>query len=261
MSRKAAAAGLAWLLLFLDASAAAEPPAQSSWADDRARMAVIERARPSVVHVRAIRKQSSSTEQESLDEIRSMFGMPPGKPQEGSGFVVDSALGLVVTAAHLVERAERVEVLDSAGAIFPAEIAISDPARGIAILRVARLASPELPIAARVPAPGESVLVIGWMAPVRSLLALDAMAMGILSVDRSTAGESASPGPYVALDRPLPLGSFGGAPVIDSGGRVVGLVTATYGRDSGPSAVTLMLPLTQLGAILAKATPQATPPR
>lgn len=224
-------------------------------------MALIARVKPSVVHVRAIRKRSSSTEQKSLDEIRSIFGMPPGKPQEGSGFVVDSARGLVVTAAHIVDQAERVEVLDMTGNMFPAEIALSDPANGVAVLRVERLTVPALTASARVATAGESLLVIGWMTPTRSLLALEAMAMGSLSIDRSAAADSAASGPYVALDRPLPLGSFGGAPVIDSTGRVAGLVTATYGRDPGSSAITLMLPLTRMEAILAKAAARKTPAR
>lgn len=145
--------------------------------------------------------------------------------------------------------------------MFPAEVALSDPARGVAVLCVARLAGPALAVAARVPAAGESLLVVGWMTPLRSLLALDAMAMGMLSVDRAMAGASASAGPYVALDRPLPLGSFGGAPVIASNGSVAGLVTATYGRDAGSSTVTLMLPLAPLDTLLAGAAARKAPAR
>jgi S1-C subfamily serine protease len=254
----ASAAAFSAGLLLVAASATAQPPALATWADDRARISLIERVKPSVMHIRATRKPSDSAADKSLDGIRGMFGLPPGQPQEGSGFVADSALGLVVTAAHIVERSERVEVLDPAGTVFPAEIALSDPARGLAVLRVARLASPALTVAPRVPVAGESLLMVGWMTPVRSLLALNAMAMGTLSVDRSAAGANASAGPYVALDRTLPLGSFGGAPVIDSSGSVVGLVTATYGRDAGPSAVTLMLPLAALHTLLADAAARKT---
>ena len=253
---RAAAIAVSAALMALPAAVLAQSP------EEKARIAVIARASPSVVQVRAtLARPARSAQDKRFDAIVAMMGEGSSKPQEGSGFVVDSARGLVVTAAHLVDGAERVEVVDTTGTATAAQIALSDPAQGIAILRVAGLKAPALALSGTTPAAGENLLVIGWMAPARALLPFATMAMGTIRFTPETASDKASVGPYLALDRSLPLGSYGGAPVLDSGGKVAGLVTATYGRDFGSSAVTLMLPLDRLPAMLAKADAANRPPR
>jgi len=234
--------------LCLAQAAAAQPANRTQGLSDPERVALIARTRPSVIHVKASGKAPG--EAKSADSFRSLQQMLGKRPEQGSGFVVDSAAGLVVTASHIVDDAERVEVLGADGVAHSASIERVDQSHGFAILRVVGLSAPALALANRAPQAGESALIVGWMLPDRALLAIDAMTMGTMGFDPQNVGESASPGPYFALSAPLPGGSFGGAPVVDSDGQVIGLVAAIYGRDFASGAITLMLPIAPIAPFL-----------
>jgi len=62
--------------------------------------------------------------------------------QEGSGFVISA--GVIVTNAHVVAGVERVEVVRPDGKRLSAVVAVFDPRRDLAVLRVEQLAMPSL---------------------------------------------------------------------------------------------------------------------
>ncbi len=92
---------------------------------------------------------SSGLTQEVTDavvpSVVKVEGEACGRIQDGSGFVV--APGLVVTNAHVVAGEERSDVLTSSGQRLPGVAVAFDPDRDLAVLSVAGLDAPGLPLA------------------------------------------------------------------------------------------------------------------
>lgn len=244
--------------LVLLAAAPVSVAAQSA-AEDSERIALIERVKASVVHVkvppppRAEQKRAPRSSRDvDFQEFFEKFGSSLGesRPQEGSGFVVDSQAGLILTAAHIVAKASAVRVALADGSERDAAVAGIDEDSGIALLRVAGAVPPALELSTRYPKAGETAMIVGWMLPLKSLLALEGMVTGPVP----GAGNHSSLAPalvdYVAVDIGIPNGGFGGSPVLDRGGKVVGLVSAIFGRDYGPGSLTLMVPGRQIAPLI-----------
>ena len=247
---------LAAMLLLLTAPM----PAAAQIADeDAARVALIDRIKPSVVHVKTIAPPPAAkadsrkgNRDPSLDELlasmRGSLGEP--RPQEGSGFVVDSARGLILTAAHVVARNNGVRVVLADGIEREAAVVAADDRAGIALLRVTGALPPALELAAAAPRAGERTILLGWMIPLKSVLAFETMVTGAAPgvADKSPEAPAVN---YVALDVAIPNGGFGGGPVVGRDGKVVGLVSAIYGNTYGPGALTLIIPASEIAPRLA----------
>lgn len=166
--------------------------------------------------------------------------------QEGSGFVIDAGRGLILTAAHIVAGDEPLTLVLPDGSERPAERVGVDPDGGIAVLRSEGLGLPELPLATRQARTGEATLVVGWMIPLRTILATEGMVTGAVPAGTITSSQAPPSVAYVVLDNLLPNGGFGGSPVVDRSGEVLGLISALYGRDYGRDALTLVIPAADL---------------
>ena len=223
---------------------AAAPAQAEPAAEDRARVELIERVSRSVVHVKAEQSEplavntARSGRDRVFDDMLDSLG-GPRKPEEGTGFVIDSARGLVLTAAHIVDEAKTITVNLPGGTSARAELAGLDVDGGIALLRVSG-SLPALPLAEREPRAGETAIIVGWMIPLKSVMPVEGMVMG------DAPGAEASPlappfAKYIALDAVIPNGGFGGSPAVDSSGKVVGMVSAIYGRDYGPGSLTMII--------------------
>src|SRR5213594_2066677 len=84
------------------------------------------RVKPGLVHVTVRRVMGSETKQEEEDEPRRATG---------SGFVIDSS-GLIVTNAHVVEGAEKVQVRLSDGRRFTGALVGRDNRVDLALVRI-----------------------------------------------------------------------------------------------------------------------------
>ena len=229
------------------------PPlrAQSTSAEDRDRVALIERVSRSVVWVRTIAEDppaptppaKTRTKPPAFDvsDFQRIFRGGQPKREEGSGFVIDGERGLILTAAHLVDRSKTVTVGLPGGGEVPAQIVGIDQDGGFALLRVMGAKLPPLQFAARDAKAGESAMVVGWMIPLKSVMPIEGMVMGPAPGAAQHAAASLL-ADYVALDAIIPNGGFGGSPVVDRSGAVIGFVSAILGRDYGTAAVTLMIP-------------------
>ncbi|WP_421706496.1 trypsin-like peptidase domain-containing protein [Algihabitans sp.] len=149
--------------------------------------------------------------------------IPPGSAPEGSGVVVGPD-GLIATAWHVVEPAERIDVRLSDGRILPAELIGQDRASDIALLRV-DLDLPPLTPAPR-PALAQQVCAIG------NAYGLGlSVTCGVVSArDVSNAGFNPIED-FVQTDAAANPGSSGGA-LVDSEGRLVGLLSAIFASDA-----------------------------
>ena len=244
---------LAALFILIAATAAAQPATE-----DGERIALVEQVKQSVVHVKAApppakpRPKPARGRDPKFDQyLETMLsGLDQPKPQEGSGFVVDSRAGLILTAAHIVAGGGAVRVALPDGSERDAAVAGVDEETGIALLRVAGALPPALALSARDALAGETAMLVGWMLPLKSVLALEGMVTG--AVPGAGAHNAAAPAlvDYVALDIAIPNGGFGGAPVVDRSGKVVGLVSAIFGRDYGAGSLTLMIPARQIAPLI-----------
>lgn len=146
----------------------------------------------------------------------------------GSGFIFASD-GQILTNAHVVERAKRIQVTLADGRKFDAGLMGSDKNVDVAVLRIG---ADHLPVAelGRVPLRvGQLVIAVGnpyglnWTvtAGVVSALGRTLEAPGVHKMTN-----------LIQTDTPINPGNSGG-PLVDSGGRVVGITTAMMPMAQG----------------------------
>jgi serine protease Do len=177
-------------------------------------------------------------------------GLPIIERSSGSGVIVD-ADGYIVTNAHVVENATRLEVelplsatggdpgrsiIGRRGRTVGAQIVAIDHETDIAVIKIEAKALPALAFgdsdALRA---GQLVLAFG------SPLGLDAsVTMGIVSaVARQLTPED--PMIYIQTDAPINPGNSGGA-LVDTEGRLVGINTLIYSQGGGSEGIGFAAP-------------------
>jgi S1-C subfamily serine protease len=142
----------------------------------------------------------------------------------GSGIIFDSNGG-ILTNHHIVEDAERVEVLTADGKKFQGEVLGSDPMSDIAVVRVDGEGLPAVKL-------GDSdKLVVGQIAiaignPYGFILPGPAATVGVISaLKRHIHVEGHMYEDLIQTDASINPGNSGG-PLVDSSGMVVGVNTA-----------------------------------
>ena len=181
------------------------------------------------------------------EEDQSATGEPVVERTSGSGVIVDPD-GYIVTNAHVVENATRVEIeLPSSGAggasivrrrgrLVGAQIVAVDAETDIAVLKVEGRNLPALPFgdSDRL-RPGQIVLAFG------SPLGLQtSVTMGVVSaVARQLTPED--PMIYIQTDAPINPGSSGGA-LVDTDGQLVGVNTLIYSQSGGSEGIGFAAP-------------------
>ena len=167
----------------------------------------------------------------------------------GSGVILDAS-GYIVTNAHVVKGAERVQViftksdfdpnvpLPPAGeqSMLPARVVGLSDYFDVALLKVEATGLPTLPLADfRTVTQGQVVLAVG------SPLGMDnSITMGVISaVARQARPES--PVVYVQTDAPINPGNSGGA-LVDVDGHLVGINTFIISQTGGNEGLGFALP-------------------
>jgi serine protease Do len=168
----------------------------------------------------------------------------------GSGVILDPD-GYIVTNAHVVERAVRLEVelslaasggkpgtsvLRRRGKVLGAQVVAVDTETDIAVLKVEATGLPVLPIGdSEALRPGQLVLAFG------SPLGLESsVTMGVVSaVARQLSPED--PMIYLQTDASINPGNSGGA-LVDTEGRLVGVNTLIYSQSGGNEGIGFAAP-------------------
>ncbi|MEE2828661.1 MAG: trypsin-like peptidase domain-containing protein [Myxococcota bacterium] len=196
---------------------------------------VAETARPSVVMLEVHGSKSNSE------------GLPPGMERFfpidglGSGFIIDSR-GTILTNHHVVDGADKINVILFDGRQFPAKVVASDQSSDVAVVRLVAAPS-DLPVArlgdSDLLKTGQFALAIG--AP----LGYDrSVTVGHISaLHRAAVGETApgliAPGfeeltlqDFIQIDAPINPGNSGG-PLVNLRGEVIGVNAAIMAAPGG----------------------------
>ena len=168
-----------------------------------------------------------SKEIEALVEkaSQSVVRVDARRGRAGTGIVWDS--GLVLTANHVVEQEEDIEVVVD-GKSAKASLVGRDPATDLALLKVDGLSAPAMP-RAKVSdlKPGQIVLAIGRPGSLKATFGT------ISAVSSSWRGWRGSEIEHlIQTNAPLYPG-FSGGPLVDADGRAVGMNSWVFGRGDG----------------------------
>jgi len=170
------------------------------------------------------------------------FGGPhrPFKAKSlGSGFIVDSKNGYILTNNHVVENAEEIVVKTTTGKEYKAKVTGRDPKTDIALIQV-KGESVDLP---QVKLGDSDSLHVGeWVVAIGNPFGLEStVTAGIVSA----MGRHINQGPYdnfIQTDAAINPGNSGG-PLINTKGEVVGINTAIFSRGGGNIGIGFAIPI------------------
>jgi serine protease Do len=163
-------------------------------------------------------------------------GPAPEFQAVGSGFII-SPDGLVVTNNHVIEHADKIDVILQDGKRYSATVQGRDPKTDVALLKVAT--DETLPYVEFGDSSGAEVG--DWVVAVGNPFGLGGtVTAGILSAR----GRDIQAGPFddfLQVDAPINRGNSGG-PLFDSEGRVIGINTAIYSPSGGSVGIGFAIP-------------------
>ncbi|HWN22449.1 MAG TPA: trypsin-like peptidase domain-containing protein [Gaiellaceae bacterium] len=208
---------------------------------------IYRRAAPGVVQI-------TSTSTSGDDDFTRRFAPPAAQQALGSGFVLDKA-GHIVTAYHVIEGGDQIEVSFSNQDTLEAKLVGSDPSTDLAVVRVETSSRGLTPIqlgnsdAVRV---GDPVVAIG------NPFGLDRTATaGIVSAvqERTITAPNGSPIDHVIqTDAPINRGNSGG-PLLNSAGEVIGVnsqITTGGDTEIGDDGIGFAVPSNTVRNIVAQ---------
>jgi S1-C subfamily serine protease len=193
---------------------------------------LVKKVAPAVVNIAVLQPSPASQNPLLRDPFfRQYAGIPDSALQPtlaaGSGVIVNSKSGLVVTNYHVVENATAVEVGLYNGKAIPAQVLGVAPNLDLAVLKVGTHNLPELPLAdSSKLSVGDYVLAIG-----NPFGLGQTVTAGIVSATNRSLGQNDGRR-FIQTDAPINPGNSGG-PLIDSNGRVVGINSALLSPSGG----------------------------
>lgn len=204
----------------------------------------VARVAPSVVTV-----QTEVVEQVPADVFEQFFGGRSGQRSAaglGSGFIIRPD-GAIVTNAHVVAGATRIQVALRDGTTYPARLIGSDETNDLAVIKID---AKNLPIA---PLGSSSDLLIGEWAiaignPYGFILANSepSVTAGVVSgTGRNLATPSEGAGVYVDMiqtDASINPGNSGG-PLVNAAGEVIGVNSSIFSPSGGSVGIGFAIPI------------------
>ena len=207
---------------------------------------VAEAVAPAVVNINTLtRGPSGRTPIEEFfgDEFfRRFFGDVPEREQVqrslGSGVIVDSS-GIVLTNAHVVERATEIEVVTADGKKHKAKLIGVDRRTDLAVLRLQGGG----PYPAATLGNSDKMKVGDWVLAIGSPFGLQqTVTAGIISAK----GRSIDPGnafnDFLQTDAAINPGNSGG-PLVNMSGEVIGINSAILSRSGGNVGIGFSIPV------------------
>ena len=173
------------------------------------------------------------------DEVPDWSGPAPRAPLvrgQGSGFIVDSS-GVILTNAHVVDRASRVSVKLPDRREFQAKVLGSDPVTDVAVLKIEAKDLPTVPLGSE-----KNLRTGDWVLAIGSPYGFENTAtVGVVSAKgRSLPDDSAVP--FIQTDAAINPGNSGG-PLFDAQGRVVGINSQIFSQTGGYQGLAFSIPI------------------
>ena len=203
---------------------------------------VSETVAPAVVNINAVTKGARTPIEEYFGEefFRRFFGEIPERHQMqrslGSGVIVDTA-GIVLTNAHVVERATEIEVVTADTKKHKAKVVGVDKRTDLAVLRLTGSG----PWPAANLGDSDRARVGDWVLAIGSPFGLQqTVTAGIISAKGRQIGQ----GPYddfLQTDAAINPGNSGG-PLVNMSGEVIGINSAIYSRIGQSAGVGFAIP-------------------
>jgi serine protease Do len=197
---------------------------------------------PAVVNINTVTRGMVRTPIEEFfgeEFFRRFFGDVPEREQQhrslGSGVIVDPS-GIVLTNAHVIERATEVEVVTADGKKHKAKVVGMDRRTDLAVLRLSGG-----PFAAATLGDSDRVRVGDWVVAIGSPFGLQqTVTAGIISAKGRTIG-----GPFddfLQTDAAINPGNSGG-PLVNMQGEVIGINSAILSRTGGNVGIGFAIPV------------------
>jgi Do/DeqQ family serine protease len=217
--------------------------------------AAVNRVGPAVVRIdteRTITRRSDPFFDDPF--FRRFFGnsIPQQLPPEqlrglGSGFIIDKS-GLILTNAHVVDKADKVTVRLKDGRSFEGKVQGVDEVTDLAVVKINTGA--DLPVAPL--GSSNNVQVGDWAIAVGNPLGLDnTVTLGIISTLRRSSAEVRIPDKrldFIQTDAAINPGNSGG-PLLNAQGQVIGINTAIRGDAMG---IGFAIPIDKAKTVAAK---------
>ncbi len=166
---------------------------------------------------------SEATSDDVARSVVKIEGEACSRIQDGSGWVV--APGQVVTNAHVVAGEGRTQVIRDDGRRLDATVTAFDPSRDLAVLSVAGLERPPLPVSREIVSGGTIGGVFGHPGGEPLRIAPFEVARALRATGRDIYGGTTTRRDVLELSASLRPGDSGSA-LVDPGGRVVGVAFA-----------------------------------
>ena len=155
----------------------------------------------------------------------------------GSGVIIDRANGYVVTNNHVVQDADRILVRLGPRYDVPAKLVGADPKTDLAVLQV----KADLKVQAQW-GDSEKLAIGDWVLAIGSPLGFDhSVTAGIVSATERNDLRIAEYESFIQTDAAINPGNSGG-PLIDLGGKVIGINTAIITQSGGYEGIGLAIP-------------------
>ncbi len=191
---------------------------------------IVQDVGPAVVRIDASRTVQSNLPPQFQDPMfRQFFGhaMPPGGEQiqegVGSGFIT-TADGQIITNAHVVEGADRVQVTLKDGRTFTGEVMGADTVTDVAVIKIDAQDLPTVRLSY-----SDQIQTGEWAIAIGNPLGLDStVTAGIISATGRTSREVGVPDKrvdFIQTDAAINPGNSGG-PLLNLNGEVIGVNTA-----------------------------------
>jgi len=249
--------GLAALVLISvawSAGAATNLPAQVDGQPLPSLSPVIKRVSPAVVNI-GVRGTVAAPQNPFFDDpfFRRFFGMPPGAaPRErefrsaGSGVIVDSARGYIVTNAHVVENASEITVTLVDDRELDAEVIGADKGSDVAVIRIKDGKLPtdiSLADSSKVEV-GDFVIAIGNPFGLQHTVT-----SGIVSALGRSGINPEGYESFIQTDAAINPGNSGGA-LVNLSGELVGINSAILSRSGGNMGIGFAIPSNMVRSVM-----------
>lgn len=209
---------------------------------------MLETVTPAVVNISVTRTQQIP------EQFRFFGGPQPGMPNQppvrqsrgaGSGVVVDSDEGFIVTNHHVVDGADEISVGLQDGRVFEATLIGSDQRTDIALLQIDAERLTDLPLA-----DADALRVGDYVVAIGNPFGLgQTVTSGIISALGRAGLNDDNYEDFIQTDAAINVGNSGGA-LVDLNGRLVGINTAIISGSGTSSGVGFAVPVNMVEVVM-----------